>query len=259
MTAPVLLDEPTPEMLRWANRLRPILRRDSVLGIALVTPVAHFANRSVGFQAYLYDVFHRSIVARVGHLLLMPFIIATVMAVLASIWWPLAPIAAAALGTWYVYVGRLNDMLAVGIVSTGLLALLTAAGMLYVQAGPIDRAPPFLLLIVGSFGQMLSHVAEPHVPPRVSGTNHWVPLTDFFRQAPLRNLLRASFMFLAGTINELWASPRLLPILVLNSLWRVGYQPEARREHQKVVEQAIADNDPAIDCIGHGGAGAHYA
>jgi hypothetical protein len=246
-------------MRRWAHKLRGVLKTNSWLGVALVTPVAHFANRSVGFQTYLYAVFHRSLGARVGHVVLMPIIVAAAMATLAQIWLPLAVLAGVSLSAWYLYVARLNKMMAVGVVSTNLLLALTAVGIFYANSGAAAVVPPILIFLGCGIGQMMSHVPEPDIPPRVNGTDHWMPLAAFFKAAPLKNLGRAAFMFVAGTINELWASPRLLPILVLNGLWSLGYQPNARREHKSIVEQAIANNDPAIDCIGQGGAGASYA
>src|SRR5437762_4284151 len=85
--------EPTQEMLFWTGRLRWIVeapeRRTSRLGraiaVALVAPLAHCANLSLQFQSYLYDIFHQSWTARVGHAVCMPLIcVMTVAALLPS-------------------------------------------------------------------------------------------------------------------------------------------------------------------------------
>lgn len=63
--------------------------------------------------------------------------------------------------------------------------------------------------------------------------------------------LAAQLVF--GTVDELVASPRLLPVLLLDLLWRAGYAPQRRAALTAWATQAITSGNPALDYIGTGG------
>jgi hypothetical protein len=56
-----------------------------------------------------------------------------------------------------------------------------------------------------------------------------------------------------GTIDEIVASPRLLPVLLLELLWLFGHDPERRAHWRTFFARAIASGNPALDYIGIGG------
>jgi hypothetical protein len=56
-----------------------------------------------------------------------------------------------------------------------------------------------------------------------------------------------------GTVDELAASPRLLPVLVLELLWWLGHDPARRAAWKELSARAIASGNPAVDYIGVGG------
>jgi hypothetical protein len=57
-----------------------------------------------------------------------------------------------------------------------------------------------------------------------------------------------------GTVDELVASPRLLPVLLLEWLWRAGHRPQQSAAYRAMAASAIANGNPALDYIGTGGA-----
>ena len=56
-----------------------------------------------------------------------------------------------------------------------------------------------------------------------------------------------------GTVDEIVASPRLLPVLLLELLWLFGYDPARRAAWRALSARAIASGNPALDYIGTGG------
>jgi hypothetical protein len=249
-----VLQAPTAEMRTWQRRLQALFRDDSLLGVALVTPIAHFANRSAGFQTYLYAIFHRTWPARLGHAVLMPTIVTAALA-WAAMWssW-LATGLSLSMAAWYVAMARREHMALLGVVSVGSVAFMLPAASYWGAAAVAGAVHPGLVLVLAALGQTLSHAAEPDVPPRVSETNRWVPIAEYFAHSPVRRAFRSALMVPAGMANEIWASWRLLPVVWLDLLWRLGYQPQARAAHRRLVAQACEHGNPAIDFIGEGGA-----
>lgn len=252
--AATVLQAPTAEMRLWQLRLRALFRDGSLSGVALVTPIAHFANRSTGFQAYLYAIFHRTWPALVGHAFLMPTIVTAALACLAR-WSPWAAAGVSvALAGWYIALARRERLWLLGAACVSTVAVMLTLALLWQSWSPAAGVHPGVALVLAALGQTLSHATEPDVPPRVSATNRWVPIAEYFAQSPLKRLIRSVLMVPAGMMNELWASWRLLPVVWLDGLWRVGYQPEARAAHRRLVSQACENGNPAIDFIGEGGA-----
>ena len=253
-SAPTVLQVPTAEMRLWQHRVRALFREGSWAGVALVTPIAHFANRSTGFQAYLYAIFHRTWPALVSHALLMPTIVTAALACAARMSPWVAAGASAALCAWYLALARRERVGLLGVVCVGSVAAMLTIAVLWQSWSPASGVHPAVVLILAALGQTLSHVTEPDVPPRVSATNRWVPMAQFFAPSPLKRVARSMLMMPAGMANEIWASWRLFPVVWLDVLWRLGYQPEARAAHRRLVCKACEHGNPAIDFIGEGGA-----
>jgi len=79
------------------------------------------------------------------------------------------------------------------------------------------------------------------------------------RRATVPGRLRAAGGPLAaqtafGTVDELVASPRLLPVLLLHLLWLTGHAGQRRQALTDLATQAITSGNPALDYIGTGGA-----
>lgn len=249
----VTIAEPTGEMKRWAARIRWLLRPHSALGIALVTPLAHVANNSLDFQTYLYAIFHRSAVARLVHAFLVPATLTALLALVASFSVPLAVLSVTALVFWYIRLAATHRMYLLAAIAALTTTLLFFGALAWANGESSLATPGWWLLGLG-FALTLSHGAERDVPPRVSGTAHWVPIGEYFRRDPVARLFRSALMLVAGTANEMWASWRLWPVVILDALWSLGYQPQRRAAMIELVKAACVDNDPAIDAIGTGGA-----
>jgi hypothetical protein len=56
-----------------------------------------------------------------------------------------------------------------------------------------------------------------------------------------------------GTVDEIVASPRLLPVLLLELLRLLGHDPARRAAWRSLSARAIASGNPALDYIGIGG------
>ena len=56
-----------------------------------------------------------------------------------------------------------------------------------------------------------------------------------------------------GTVDEIVASPRLLPVLLLELLWLLGHDPVRRAAWRSLSARAIVSGNPALDYIGIGG------
>jgi hypothetical protein len=249
--------EPTAEMRWWARRLRPLLRPGSLpsawLGTSLVTPIAHVATGSLEFQAYLYAIFHRSAVARVGHLILMPLIVLAIVATVATLSGTAGWVLGGLLAALYVGLPLQHRMPLLAALSGAVAVLLSAAGLWWAAHPSVVPGAPAAWLVGLAFLQVLTHLAEPDIPPRVSGTADWVETRTWFGRAPVRHVLRSIALLPWAVFNEIWGSWRLLPVLLLERLSAAGYRPAARARLADLVERAMADGNPALDFIGTGG------
>jgi hypothetical protein len=268
-TPVVMLEPPTAEMRFWARAMNPLLAAHErggwggrVVATALVTPLAHVANMSFDFQLYLYGVFHRSRFAKVVHRVSMPAIVLSMLACAAQLHPMGAWVAAAAFATCYVAHAALNAAMLLGLVMVSITGLLAWLATAWASAPLSWWAQPAVCMLVLSAAETLSHIAEPDVPPRASGTPDWVPLGRFYAgdgerpttKSFLARLPRSVFMFFAGVGNELTSSWRLLPVDVMHAMWALGYQPARRERVGKLRERALASGNPAIDAVGIGGA-----
>jgi hypothetical protein len=120
---------------------------------------------------------------------------------------------------------------------------------------------PVTWMLLGSLLQAGSHALEP-LPPRVSRSRYWVPVREYVLGPPgsrhragqvLRRCAHLAAQAVFGTIDELVASPRLLPVLLLDWLWRAGHRPQQSASYRGMAAAAIASGNPAPDYIGTGG------
>lgn len=243
---------PTPEMRRWAARLNWALAPGSAAGTALVTPIAHVASSSIAFQTYLYAIFHRTLLARVGHTVCMPLIVAALFGTMFVLHPALGVAATAAIGAWYIALGHANGMPALATLGGFVALALGGLGAWWAMAASVWWTHPLTAVVMLGLAQAISHSLE-DVPPRVNGTDSWMPVLKFFRQTPLWSSARAAAMLPAGAMNEIWGSWRLLPILLLDGMWRGGYQRAKSEAHAALVARACDGGNPAIDYIGTGG------
>jgi hypothetical protein len=270
-----ILHPPTREMLFWNRALgRWISPRPDqenfftrMLGVILVTPSALFANLSVSYQAYLFLLFHRSRLVRAAHALLMPLIMSAVFAGLCTI--DVAGVNAGliALGlllAWYVVQALANRIFLVALCMVPITCGEYFLGRLWqTQAYTRPEAlSPLLWALVLSGIATLTHIAEPDLPPRVTRTAQWVPFWQFLLGTRQQRLAFpvAAFRFVLiglqivwGTLDELLAAPRLLPIIILMYLWKLGFYREQCAKLTGLVQTATKRGNPALDYIGTGG------
>ena len=249
-------------------------------GIATVTPATNVTGLNLRYQAYLNLVFHRTRLARTGHAICMPLIVAACLAALCPLRLGSGPAlpglavavnaslpAAIGLAAWWaVWAVKERDAVwgVCGVVlAGGLYALANVAYQWRPETGGL-AAPlgsPLTWALLGSLLQAGSHILEP-LPPRVSRSPYWVPVGEYVfgprgsRYGPLRVLRRCGHLAaqaVFGSVDELVASPRLLPVLLLQWLWLTGHRPQQNAAYRAVAAGAIANGNPALDYIGTGG------
>jgi hypothetical protein len=249
-------------------------------GIITVTPSTNVTVLNLRYQSYLNNVFHRTRLARVGHAICMPVIVAAMLAALcplrlgatAALPGLSLPInaslpAAVGLAAWWAgWAVKERDALwgACCVALAGVLyALANTAYQLRPPAilGLALASAPVVWMLLGSLLQAGSHVLEP-LPPRVTRSPHWVPVGEYLlgtpgHRHPAGHVLRRAGQLAAqavfGTFDELVASPRLLPVLLLELLWLTGHAPDRRAAWKAMAARAIASGNPALDYIGVGG------
>jgi hypothetical protein len=91
---------------------------------------------------------------------------------------------------------------------------------------------------------------------------HWIPAAEYLLGRPghphppgivLRRAGQLAAQAVFGTVDEIVASPRLLPVLLLELLWLLGHDPVRRAARRSLSARAIASGNPALDYIGIGG------
>jgi hypothetical protein len=212
--------------------------------IATVTPSTNVTGLNLPYQAYLDAIFHRTGLARVGHAVCMPIIVTALLGATSP------PVGAVVLAVWWVsWALKWRDAWW-GWCSLALAGGLAAVAFLV----PWPRPTWLLIALVGSLLQAASHALEP-LPPRVTRSPHWMPVGKYLLEGPgrVRRLGHLAAQVMFGTVDELVASPRLLPVLLLRLLWLTGHDATRRREALDLAHRAIASGNPALDYIGTGG------
>jgi hypothetical protein len=263
------------------------------LGMVLVVPLTILTPLSLTYQAYLNRIFHRSITARVGHAALIPVTTWLVMLASASLVGPRpsghaltasnvflfngGAIVALVLAAYYLVWAILERDAVWGAVLLGLVfAMWVGANIQFTLAqSDASDAPfyaawrpvhnPWMWMAITSLGQALSHLREPDLPPRLTGTPDWVPLRAYLlgplarsshpatKQSCPSRLLRMASHFFFGPIDEWIASPRLLPVYVLEAMWCLGHRRARRTAIYALADRSLEGGNPALDFIGTGG------
>ncbi|HEY6786848.1 MAG TPA: hypothetical protein VI365_06010, partial [Trebonia sp.] len=230
--------------------------------IALVAPGTNVTGLNLAYQSYLNHVFHRTRLARVGHAACMPVIVTALLAVLYPVHATLP--GALALAAWWAYWAVKERDLVWGGCAVGLAAALYPLAQALGRLGAADPsrlAQPWALLLLAGLLQAGSHILEP-LPPRVTRSVHWIPPAEYLLGRPghrnppgtaARRAGQLTAQAVFGTVDEIVASPRLLPVLLLELLWLFGHDPVRRAAWRALSARAIANGNPALDYIGIGG------
>jgi hypothetical protein len=230
--------------------------------IATVTPSTNVTGLNLGYQAYLNHVFHRTRLAKAGHAACMPVIVTALLALLYPVHATL-PGALALAAWWSFWAFRQRDLVWGGCAAGLALALWPLAQALgrlgAAEASPL--AQPWAWVLLAGALQAGSHILEP-LPPRVSRSLHWIPPAEYLLGRPgqrnppgiaARRAVQLAAQAAFGTVDEIVASPRLLPVLLLELLWLLGHDPARRAAWRELSARAIASGNPALDYIGTGG------
>ncbi len=244
-----------------------------LLRSAMVAPMTQLTFFSFDMQCFLYQVFHTTWAARLGHLVGMTAEVLFLLAALSA--WPIGAgvhaghVFAALLGIWYVGVASAAGLRVWAAVATALVVGLSVAAdavaLRLAQAGgdaPDLWTSPWLWACVSSFVVAVSHAPEPKLPPRAIGSSRWRRIDDYIlgggepelsvARKVARALRVAAFVPL-GTVNELWAGLRLMPYGWLMVMFRLGYAPRRWAALQALETAALRDGNPALDFVGVGG------
>lgn len=207
-----------------------------------IVPKAHTALLDTRFQVEMYELFHRTAIGRIGHMVGTPAILLGVFIALQL-----------ASGGPFVGLAVLAAIAAFALRVDRLVALVTALlglGLVGASAAliPSLSAPVWTvaaLVFGGCLVQTLSHVAE-EIPPPHSGTDRFVPALDWLRKITVREVVRSTVM-LFGVFYwlEMWATFRIWPLQILHVLLALGYRPELRRALDERSAAIVAE--PASD------------
>lgn len=260
-----LFVEPSDEarrLLRWfpsltspADGRGPLGAR--VLRSMLVAPFTQLTFVSFDLQMFLFDVFHRTLVARLGHFLGMVSATLFFLALLAWVSPALSILGALGLLAWYAVVAAAARLPLWWLVMVPVMAAMAALAMALGSAwGPAALGAGWM---ASGFAIALSHAPEPLFPPRAGHPQRWMTIGQFVRgdggslAAAAFRLVRVGAFVLIGTVDELWAALRLLPYNVLRLMLAFGYAPALRQELDHRAARAIASGNPALDYVGVGG------
>lgn len=237
---------------------------------ALVAPFTQLTFLSFDLQAFLFEVFHTTRWARAGHLFGMTGVNLFAMAGLSQLsagidGIDLGALYAGALLCWYAVVSR-DARLALwwAAMVPVVLGLYSLAGLWLQWTAGFDSlvASPWLWVAASAVMISTSHIPEPRLPPRAGDPLRWMSIREFVLGPPGRprplgavipRAIRIALLPISGTIDELWAAPRLLPYNVLFLMFQAGYAPARRAELHDRAVRAIASGQPALDFVGIGG------
>jgi uncharacterized membrane protein YGL010W len=215
---------------------------------ALIVPSAHTRVFDAAFQLEVYEVFHTRAATRWGHLFCTPVVNVSLLALATAL--PFTPPAAlgwltfdgavlAALIALVLYVAVHGAwavvMIPVLAVSVGLAQAVAAA--LGPSLLPVALAVAFTAALLQTF----SHAFEP-VPPPWSGGYRWITMKEFLvRTPPLRLAALSAIAVLIFPVLEFWASPRIWPVQIAQSMMRAGLWPARAERHRRRVHAILSD------------------
>jgi hypothetical protein len=280
--APGLIDDSLFAPYKWLLK-QALCSESRVLGFLrflLVAPLAPLVPFDFHLQFQLFGVFHREWPSRVFHSLCIPLTTMMMMAFaaqfevqvphlsIAGIQLPTsingANIFAILASSWYPLVDIRHRLPGFSAFVLAMMLCVADLAQRYHARFRLndDRifspTNPLIWIAILASMQSLSHIAEKFIPPRLSEETRWVPRKIYFltlwNKGIFRTLITLGIGYLAGTVSEAWASPRLLPVLLLLLLHRVaGVYTEVVKKFLDLVQQSCADNNPALEYIGTGG------
>ncbi len=228
----------------------------------VVAPFTQFTLRSFDLQIFLLDVMHMSWMARVGHLIGMTCVNLFFMAWLVSMGGPwLAATFATLLLGWYRAVAREAGLPAWwGVMVVWVTGLWLGAWLV----GSLGWSSWVFGVAIVASGCLITfpHAAESKMPPRAGDPQRWVSAWEYVFGTPqrrpeplvvLRRAMRVAAYPWIGLVNEIWASPRLMPYNVLRLMLGLGYAPALKRKLDQRRDRAWASGNPAVDYVGIGG------
>jgi hypothetical protein len=194
----------------------------------LIVPLAHVRIMDVRFQTEMYELFHRTTGARLGHLCGTPIVLFGLFMLAAQAPWVAAIALASGLFALVVLWAFVVDRLVGALAAAGSLAL--AAGAFATVR--LVNNDGFVIGVAATLGgcavQTFSHLFE-DVPPPQSGTERFVPIGAWIRTIGAVEMLRSTALtFLVFYWLELWAAPRVWPLQILHLAMRAGYRPDLR-------------------------------
>jgi hypothetical protein len=258
-----------------------------------VTPLTNLTGFSLMYQAYLNEIFHTKLMTKISHLSFMPFVNFFICMFFAQFHYTEEPykVGVAADGSvvverrldafvkngamiyvlslwiWYTIWGFIGKARAMGLFMAFPLLMIYGLGTMYYEVcrDPETDNPwynptaslytnPIIWCFVCSFFQALGHAFEPALPPRVSGSTHWLDYRAVYNnEGCIKFFVIMIGQTIFGTIDEFMASPRLLPILFLRLLYGIGYNPAQWELINRLSQLSLASGNPALDYIGTGG------
>lgn len=259
---------------------------NKIFGQFIIAPFTQLTIFNFDLQVFLFQVFHVSLITRLSHALFMPcvvFFMAALAAQLPLITLQVEPFSLALTGAhlygillclWYLGLARRESFYRWWLLSAPLTLLITAGGDAYYHAFALPAAEatwynstlpaynPLLWMTVSAFLIASGHAFDQQLPPRALDSFRWVTiksaiLDDNNRLKPLAECLKGLyvilFQFILGTINEWWASPRLMPYCWLMMMFGKGYKKERFAEIKGYAQKALESGNPALDYVGIGG------
>ena len=230
--------------------------------IATVTPSTNVTGLNLVYQSYLNHIFHRTRLARAGHAACMPVIVTALLALLYPVHATVP--GALALAVWWACWALKERDLVWGGCAVAVAAVLCPLALALGRLGAVEPsalAQPWAWLLFAGALQAGSHILEP-LPPRVSRSVRWIPPAEYLLGRPghrnppgtaARRAGQLTAQAVFGTVDEIVASPRLLPVLLMELLWLFGHDPVRRAAWRALSARAIASGNPALDYIGTGG------
>lgn len=230
----------------------------------LVAPFTQLTFVSFDLQAFLFDVFHTTWIARVGHFVGMAGVNFFLMVATGALAGPAGVLAYGGLLLgWYAVVARAARLPGWWLATVPMVAALAAGAMAWpalTVGAPGWLAAPWVGLLASGAVISFSHAPEPWFPPRAGDPVRWTTVAGFIRgegaeaaKGRWRRLLRVAAFPFIGIVDELWAAPRLLPYNLLRVMLALGYAPALKAELDSRAQRAIASGQPALDFVGIGG------
>jgi hypothetical protein len=207
---------------------------ETLLRYLTIVPRAHVQLFEAGYQARLYDVFHRRALSLIGHAVCTPLVVGFLLAAAARV--PGLPWAVA--GALFLYYLRFDRL--TGLFLLPALAALAYAGIGFAAWwGPGALGASLALMLAAATLQTFSHLLDP-VPPPISGRPGFVPVGEWVRAASLpRMLLTAALTCTSFILLELFASFRVFACQGQRLLFRLGYAPHRWRQVRAEADRML--------------------